>query len=90
MIKRYGVLGSGDVGQTLAKGLKKHGYEVMIGSRSPAKLAEFGKASGVATGAFPDVAKWAEGLVLAVSGDGAQQALEAAGKANSRGSSSLT
>ncbi len=85
MIRRFGVLGSGDVGQTLAKGFKKHGYEVMIGSRSPAKLVEFGKASGVATGGFADVAKWAEGLVLAVSGDGAQQALEAAGKANLKG-----
>ena len=42
MIQRYGVLGSGQVGQTLAKGLKKHGYQVMIGSRTAAKLAEFG------------------------------------------------
>ncbi len=85
MIQRFGVVGSGQVGQTLAKGLKKHGYQVMIGSRSAAKLAEFGKATGIATGSFADVAKWAEGVVLAVAGTAAQQALEEAGKANLKG-----
>ncbi len=85
MIQRYGVLGSGVVGQTLAFGLKKHGYQVMIGSRTPAKLAEFGKASGIATGTFAEVAKWAEGLVLAVGGPVAEQALETAGTANLKG-----
>ena len=85
MIQRYGVLGSGQVGQVLAKGFKKHGYQVMIGSRTPAKLAEFGKASGIATGSFADVAKWAEGVVLAVEGRVAKEALEAAGQANLTG-----
>ncbi len=85
MIQRFGVLGSGQVGQTLAKGLKQHGYEVMIGSRTPAKLAEFGKASGIATGSLEDVAKWAEGIVLAVAGTAAQQALAEAGRANLKG-----
>jgi hypothetical protein len=85
MIQRYGVLGSGQVGQTLAKGLKKHGYQVMIGSRTAAKLAEFGKASGIATGSFAEVAKWAEGVVLAVAGTAALQALEEAGKGHLRG-----
>jgi hypothetical protein len=85
MIQRYGVLGSGQVGQVLAKGLKAHGYQVMIGSRAPAKLAEFAKATGIATGTFAEVATWAEGLVLAVAGTAAQQALEQAGKANLKG-----
>jgi len=85
MIQRYGVLGSGQVGQVLAKGLKQHGYQVMIGSRTPAKLAEFGKANGIATGTFGEVAKWGEGLVLAVAGPVAQQALEVAGAANLKG-----
>jgi predicted dinucleotide-binding enzyme len=85
MIQRYGVLGSGQVGQTLAKGLRMHAYEVMIGSRAPAKLAEFGKASGIAAGTFAEVAKWAEGVVLAVAGTAAQQALEEAGRANLKG-----
>jgi predicted dinucleotide-binding enzyme len=85
MIQRYGVLGSGPVGQVLSKGLKAHGYQVMIGSRSPAKLAEFGKANGIPTGTFAEVANWAEGLVLAVAGRVAEQALEAAGKPNLKG-----
>jgi predicted dinucleotide-binding enzyme len=28
----FGVLGSGDVGQALARGLQAHGYDVRIGS----------------------------------------------------------
>ena len=31
----FGVLGSGEVGQVLAKGLKAQGYGVRIGSRHP-------------------------------------------------------
>ena len=85
MIQRFGVLGSGQVGQTLARGLGKHGYQVMIGSRTPAKLAEFGKASGIATGTFAEVAAWAEALVLAVAGAAAQQVLDEAGRASLEG-----
>jgi 8-hydroxy-5-deazaflavin:NADPH oxidoreductase len=82
---RVGVLGSGAVGQVLANGLKKHGYEVRIGSRSPAKLADFAKTSGIAAGTFADVAAWAEGVVLAVEGGAAEDALRAAGAANLSG-----
>src|SRR5574341_1762329 len=76
---KFGVLGSGPVGQVLAKGLLKHGYEVRIGSRSPTKLAEFSSSSGIASGTFADVSAWAEGLVLAVQGRGAEEALKLAG-----------
>jgi ketopantoate reductase len=38
---RIGVIGSAAVGQTLAGGLKTHGHDVRIASRSPQKLAEF-------------------------------------------------
>src|SRR6185436_16847253 len=82
---RMGVIGSGGVGQVLAGGLKKHGYEVRIGSRSPAKLDEFSKTSGIANGTFADVAAWAEGIVLAVEGGAAEDALRAAGAANLSG-----
>ncbi len=85
MIQRFGVLGSGEVGQTLAKGLKKHGYQVMIGSRSPAKLFQFGVSTSITVGSFGEVARWAEGLVLAVSGTAALQALEEVGKASLKG-----
>jgi predicted dinucleotide-binding enzyme len=48
MMQKIGVLGSGGVAQTLAAGLKKHGYQVRIGSREPAKLAKFAAKSDVA------------------------------------------
>lgn len=82
---RIGVIGSGAVGQTLARGLKTHGYETRIASRSPEKLAGFSKSSGIQTGTFADVAAWAEGVVLAVKGDGAEAAVREAGPANLSG-----
>lgn len=82
---RIGVLGSAVVGQTLAAGLKKHGYDVRIASRTPAKLAEFSQKSGIPAGTFGDVAAWAEAIVLAVKGDVAEQAVREAGAANVSG-----
>jgi hypothetical protein len=82
---KFGVLGSGPVGQVLAKGLQKHGYDVRIGSRTPKKLTEFSASSGIPSGTFAEVAAWAEGLVLAVQGRGAQEALKAAGTRNLKG-----
>jgi predicted dinucleotide-binding enzyme len=79
---RIGVIGSGAVGQTLAGGLKKHGYDVRIGSRTPAKLADFSKESGIAAGTFADVAAWGEAIVLSVKGDAADAAIKEAGAAN--------
>jgi predicted dinucleotide-binding enzyme len=82
---RIGVIGSGQVGQTLSQGLQKHGYETRIASRSPAKLAEFSKTSGIQTGSFADVAAWAEAVVLAVKGDAADAAVREARPANLNG-----
>lgn len=78
-IQRFGVLGSGEVGQTLAKGLKAHGYAVRIGSRSPAKLAAFAAETGISAHSYSEVAEWGEALVLAVLGTGALQAVALAG-----------
>jgi 8-hydroxy-5-deazaflavin:NADPH oxidoreductase len=83
--KRFGVLGSGEVGQVLAKGLAANGYDARIGSRSPAKLAKFSKSSGIPSGTFQDVAAWADAAVLAVLGTAAVEAIEQAGPANLRG-----
>ncbi len=79
---RIGVIGSASVGQTLAAGLKKHGHDVRIGSRTPAKLAEFSQKSGIQTGTFTDVAGWGEAVVLAVKGAVAEEALRDAGASN--------
>jgi predicted dinucleotide-binding enzyme len=85
MSKRVGVLGSGNVAQTLAAGFKKHGHDVKIGSRDPAKLAEFGKTSGIPVGTFADVAAHGEVLVLAVKGLAAIDAIKTAGPAHFSG-----
>jgi predicted dinucleotide-binding enzyme len=77
---KIGVIGSGDVGQVLATGFLKHGHEVAIGTRDPAKLAGWAKANppgGVGT--FAEAARFAEGIVLAVKGSVASEALAAAG-----------
>lgn len=76
---KFGIVGSGDVGQTLSKGLKQYGHEVRIGSRTPAKLAEFSSRTGIAAGTFADVARWGEALVLAVMGTAAEDAVRLAG-----------
>jgi predicted dinucleotide-binding enzyme len=76
---RFGVLGSAQVGRVLAAGLKKHGYDVRIASRTPEKLADFSRAAGIAAGTFEDVAAWADAVVLAVAGTAAEDVLKQAG-----------
>jgi predicted dinucleotide-binding enzyme len=83
--RKFGVLGSGNVGQTLAKGLVANGHEVLIGTRSPGKLAKFSKSTGIKEASFPKVAAWAEAVVLAVLGQAALEAIELAGPASLRG-----
>lgn len=85
MPTRFGVLGSGEVGQALAKGLSVSGYEVRIGTRSPGKLAKFSKSTGIREGSFKEVAKWCQAAVLAVLGQAALDAIELAGPANLAG-----
>src|SRR5262249_41101857 len=82
---RIGVIGSASVGQTLAGGLKKHGYDVRIASRTPDKLSEFSTKTGIGSGTVKDVAAWAESAVLAVKGHAAEQAVRDADPANLRG-----
>jgi predicted dinucleotide-binding enzyme len=79
---RIGVIGSAQVGQTIAQGLKKHGYDVRIASRTPAKLAEFSKSAGIQAGTFADVAAWADAAVLCVKGAVAEDAVREAGVAS--------
>jgi predicted dinucleotide-binding enzyme len=78
-VAKYGVLGSGIVAQVLAKGLKQHGHEVRIGSRSPEKLAMFASETGIASATFADVAAASDVIVLAVKGPAALEAVHLAG-----------
>lgn len=84
-MQKVGVIGSAIVGQTLAQGFKKHGYEVRIASRTPAKLADFSSASGIAAETFENVAAWADIVVLAVKGTAAEDAVRTAGEGHLRG-----
>jgi predicted dinucleotide-binding enzyme len=80
MGKKIGVLGSGIVAQTLAKGFQAKGYETRIGSRDAAKLAAFSKETGIASGTFADVAAFGEIVVLAVKGSVALEAVKLVGE----------
>lgn len=77
---KIGVLGSGGVGQTLAAGFAKYGYETMIGTGNPAKLAEWNAQNpGVQLGSFAAAGAFGEILVLAVKGTAAAAVLRDAG-----------
>lgn len=83
---KVGILGSGDVGRTLAAGFLKHGHGVVIGTRTAGKLAEWGQKNPRARiGGFDEAAKFAELVVLAVKGTVASEALHSAGVANLSG-----
>jgi predicted dinucleotide-binding enzyme len=80
---KVGVLGSGDVGKRLASGFLKHGHDVMMGTRTSSKLADWIQQNQKArVGSFAEAAKFADVVVLAVKGTVAQEALRDAGAVN--------
>ena len=87
MSKKIGIVGSGIVGQTLANGFLKHGYDVMIATNTASKREELkSKTNGKAKiGSFEEAAKFGEVVVLATKGAAAEAALKAAGMANLAG-----
>ncbi len=83
---KIGIIGSGVVATTLAGGFIKHGHDVMVGTREPAKLADWAKTQPKARiGSFAEVAKFGEIVVLAVKGMVASAALRGAGAENLAG-----
>ena len=87
-MKKVGIIGSGEVGQTLANGFIKHGYDVMIGTRSVKKLDEWKNSYGGKhghVGTFHDAAAYGDLLVLAVKGSAAKEALQLSGINNLKG-----
>ena len=86
-MKKIGIIGSGSVGQTLATGFLKYGFEVMIGSRDLSKLAEWKSSAGQygSVGSFEETARFGELVVLATKGTAAIDALVLAGEANLSG-----
>jgi len=84
---RLGILGSSDVAKSLGRGFLEEGHKVMLGSRTPEKLAswlrETGK--GVSSGTFSETAKFGELVVLAVNGAAAVEAIQMAAVDNFEG-----
>ena len=77
---KVGIIGSGVVAQTLGGGFLKHGHEVAIGTRDPAKLKDWvAKHKGAAIKSMGDAASFGDVVVLAVAGDAALEALKQAG-----------
>jgi len=74
-MKKIAVLGSGVVGQTLSDGFLRHGYEVVRGTREPAKLADWKAKAGAkaSVGTFGEAASAGGIVVLAVKGAAADE-----------------
>jgi predicted dinucleotide-binding enzyme len=81
---KIGIIGSGAVGQALAKAFIAEGHEVMIGTRNTSKeaLVTFSKENKISLGILPEAAGFGELLVVCTKGDGAKNALSIAGVEN--------
>ncbi|HLF14461.1 MAG TPA: NAD(P)-binding domain-containing protein [Bacteroidota bacterium] len=81
MAGKAGVIGSGDVGKTLANGLIRYGYDVMIGTNNPSKHEDLRLKTGgkAKIGTFTETAKFGEIVVLAVRGSVAEAVIGAIG-----------
>ncbi|HEX2976709.1 MAG TPA: NAD(P)-binding domain-containing protein [Bacteroidales bacterium] len=96
---KISVLGTGDVGQTLAAALVEKGHEVMIGTRDvDEKLSEkqgahgsppfsewFGKHEDILLGTFQESASFGELVINATNGANSLNALDLAGEENLEG-----
>ena len=80
-MSKVAVLGSGVVGQTLADGFLKFGWEVMRGTRDAGKLSDWKSKAGerASVGTFGEAAKWGDVVVLAVKGTAAAEVIAACG-----------
>lgn len=87
MAHKVGILGSGSVGQALGLGFLDRGDAVMIGTRDPAKLAEWQAKVGLhaSVGTFEEAARFGEVLVLCTKWTGTEAALRSAGRAHFAG-----
>jgi predicted dinucleotide-binding enzyme len=78
-MSKIGVIGSGAVGEALANGFLKHGYDVMRGSREPSKLAGWKEKAGTkaSIGTMAETARFGDLVVIAVKGTAAEAAVDA-------------
>jgi predicted dinucleotide-binding enzyme len=86
---RFGVLGTGDVGQTLASGLLTLGHDVKLGSREVAneKAKAWMSKSGsrASIGTFAETAEFGERLLLCTLWSGTESVIRSANPANFKG-----
>jgi predicted dinucleotide-binding enzyme len=84
---KIGIIGSGEVGQALAKGFIKYGYQTMIGTNNKAKAGELKTKIGgsIQAGSFEETAKFGELIVVAAKGTAAEAAIQSAGAENLKG-----
>ncbi len=78
MMKKVGIIGSGNVGKALSHGFLLNDYEVMIGTRDTHALLEWQVAEGANAmpGSVKEAAEFGDILVLAVKGDAALAVME--------------
>lgn len=74
-MNKIGIIGSGLVAKALAKGLIKHGYSVMVGSRDSVKRGELQKETGALSGSFEETASFGEIIIFAVKGTAAEKVI---------------
>jgi predicted dinucleotide-binding enzyme len=86
-MKKIGIIGSGVVGKTLAKGFLQYGYDTTIASRSTEKRLELQAELGnnIQVADFASTAQNADMVVLAVKGTKAKEAMLICGLDNLHG-----
>lgn len=84
---KIGIIGSGQVGQVLAKAFASEGHDVLLGTRNIAKpeAVKFNAETGIGIATFSDAAAFADILVLATKGTAAEEAIQLAGIENLAG-----
>jgi len=82
VIRRIGIIGSGDVARNLGAALAKHGISIVIGSRDPNKkpeLQEWVKKTGQRITTSDKAATFGEVVILATDWSGTENAIKLAG-----------
>lgn len=84
---KIGIIGSGQVGQTLAKAFKSEGYDVMLGTRNTSKeeVVTFNRETTIDVGTFQEAAISGGLIVLGTKGAAAEEAIKLAGIENFKG-----
>jgi NADPH-dependent F420 reductase len=78
---KIGILGTGNVGRSLAKRWAEKGHEIVFGSRDPDKALEIAESMGknVCSSTYDEAAKWGDVVVLATPYAAAQDIIKTVG-----------